>query len=208
MLLLRTLAYIVRRPGIHCFPAESRPSVCLFQACKIGQISPALSSPLRWLVSPVGQNRNMSSAYERTSTASLVSTHSDMLPIVPRPPQLPLSWNHTPEEITTLVTTAINRSTSVHDRVGALPPDPDHATFESVVLALARDEDKFDSEVQPLLFYQASQPPSAAMCCRLENLPKLDQNVSTDQSIRDASSEAAKRVRVREGILGIQIASF
>ncbi|OSD07237.1 Metalloprotease [Trametes coccinea BRFM310] len=88
------------------------------------------------------------------------------------PPQAPLQWNHTPEDILRLTKEAIAEYRAVEDRVAALAPA--ECTFESVFLALALAYAKRQSIVGPLEFYQ---------------------NVSTSQALRDASTEAESLIR-------------
>ncbi|TBU62281.1 metallopeptidase MepB [Dichomitus squalens] len=83
------------------------------------------------------------------------------------PPQPAPKWTHTPEEVLRLTKDAIAEERARLDKIGNLKPE--ECTFESVFLALAEGENKADSIVEPLTFYQ---------------------NVSPSKELRDASNEA------------------
>ncbi|CUA68218.1 metallopeptidase MepB [Rhizoctonia solani] len=89
-----------------------------------------------------------------------------------QPPQAPLRWDHTPETVLSQTKDAIAKSRSLQDKVAALSEAD--CNFTSVFLPLALDEAHLDVETGPLSFYQ---------------------NVSTDEKLRDASTEAEKLVR-------------
>ncbi|KAA1469830.1 metallopeptidase MepB [Dentipellis sp. KUC8613] len=88
------------------------------------------------------------------------------------PPQPAPKWSHTAEDITRLTKEAIERDRELQDKVAKLKPE--ECTFESVFLALAEAEAKFDAIAEPLSFYQ---------------------NVSASKELRDASNEAEVLVR-------------
>ncbi|KAI0632166.1 metallopeptidase MepB [Trametes polyzona] len=86
-----------------------------------------------------------------------------MLALVP--PQPPLRWTHTPEEIHKLAKEVIEEYRAAEDRIGALAPE--ESNFESLALALA--EAKRIATIEPLKFYQ---------------------NVSPSKELRDAANAA------------------
>ncbi|KAF8073822.1 metallopeptidase MepB [Lyophyllum atratum] len=88
------------------------------------------------------------------------------------PPQPPPSWNHTPEDISRITNEQIAIYRAKLDAVGALAPKD--SNFASVFLALQNEDARFDSETEPLTFYQ---------------------NVSPTKELRDASNEAESIVR-------------
>lgn len=88
------------------------------------------------------------------------------------PPQAPLRWDHTPETVLSLTKEAIATSRTLQDQIAALPAPK--CTFSTVFLPLALAEAHLDATTEPLSFYQ---------------------NVSPDQALRDASTEAEKLVR-------------
>ncbi|KAH9922802.1 metallopeptidase MepB [Epithele typhae] len=94
-----------------------------------------------------------------------------MPPLVP--PQPPLKWTHTPEEVLALTKDTIAADRATLDKLAALAPED--CTFESVrLVTLAEAEARFDAIVEPLSFYQ---------------------NVSTSKELRDASNDAEILVR-------------
>ncbi|KXN88219.1 Thimet oligopeptidase [Leucoagaricus sp. SymC.cos] len=88
------------------------------------------------------------------------------------PPQKPLEWNHSAEEITSLTKKAIDEDRALQDKVAALQPKD--CNFDSVFTALAYAETTLDAITEPLAFYQ---------------------NVSPSKELRDASNEAEALVR-------------
>ncbi|KAL1969834.1 hypothetical protein VTN77DRAFT_7343 [Rasamsonia byssochlamydoides] len=86
------------------------------------------------------------------------------------PPQAPPVFTATPTSIIEDTKRLIERSRKVQDQVAA-NVQPETATFANVMLPLAHDENAMTLEAHILAFYQA---------------------VSTDQKLRDASSEAEK----------------
>ncbi|KAG6917456.1 hypothetical protein DXG01_002433 [Tephrocybe rancida] len=88
------------------------------------------------------------------------------------PPQLPPSWNHSPEEVTRLNAEYVAANRAVEDAVGALPPKD--CKFASVFVALAEADARFEAGTEPLAFYQ---------------------NVSPSKELRDAANEAESVVR-------------
>ncbi|CAE6443248.1 unnamed protein product [Rhizoctonia solani] len=89
-----------------------------------------------------------------------------------QPPQAPLSWNHTPDSVLSYTKEAIAKSRTLQDKVAALPEID--CNFSSVFLPLALGEAHLDATTEPLSFYQ---------------------NVSTNEKLRDASTEAKKLAR-------------
>lgn len=87
-----------------------------------------------------------------------------------KPPQAPPLFTATPDSILADTKRLIETSRSVQDRV-ASSVKPADATFANTLLPLAQDENAMALEAHILAFYQA---------------------VSTDQKLRDASSEAEK----------------
>ncbi|KIO24317.1 hypothetical protein M407DRAFT_77092 [Tulasnella calospora MUT 4182] len=88
------------------------------------------------------------------------------------PPQEPLPWKHTPEEIRDKTNELIRDGRKFLDTIAALPEDK--CSFDSVFRALALHEAEFDTISEPLSFYQ---------------------NVSPDSKLRDASNDAEKLLR-------------
>ncbi|CAE6426029.1 unnamed protein product [Rhizoctonia solani] len=89
-----------------------------------------------------------------------------------QPPQAPISWDHTPDNVLSKTKEAIATSRTLQDKVAALSEAD--CNFGSVFLPLALSEAHLDATTEPLSFYQ---------------------NVSTDEKLRDASTEAEKLVR-------------
>ena len=90
-------------------------------------------------------------------------------------PQAPHNFHHTPEDILAIADGVIARNRALEDRIGALKPE--ECTFDSVVRPLALDEGAFDTESDPACFLSS---------------------VSTDKAVRDAATEATKRISVGE----------
>lgn len=88
------------------------------------------------------------------------------------PPQEPLSWKHTPEDIRDKTNEIIRDGRKFLDTIAALPEDK--CSFDSVFRALALHDAEFDTISEPLSFYQ---------------------NVSPDSKLRDASNDAEKLLR-------------
>ncbi|KAG8946958.1 hypothetical protein FRC04_011253 [Tulasnella sp. 424] len=88
------------------------------------------------------------------------------------PPQEPLAWKHTPEQIRDKTNELIRDGRKFLDTIAALPEDK--CSFDTVFKALALHEAEFDTLSEPLSFYQ---------------------NVSPDSKLRDASNEAEKLLR-------------
>ncbi|KAJ3573206.1 hypothetical protein NP233_g2580 [Leucocoprinus birnbaumii] len=88
------------------------------------------------------------------------------------PPQSPIDWNHSAEDITRLTQKAIDADRATLDKVGAL--DAKDCNFDSVFTTLAYAETEIDAITEPLAFYQ---------------------NVSTSKELRDASNDAEALVR-------------
>ncbi|KAL2012533.1 hypothetical protein VTN00DRAFT_58, partial [Thermoascus crustaceus] len=86
-----------------------------------------------------------------------------------KPPQAPPVFTATPKSIMDDTHRLIERSRKIQDQVASL--EPEAATFANVMLPLAQDENIMALESHILGFYQA---------------------VSTDQELRDASTEAEK----------------
>lgn len=112
-----------------------------------------------------------SSAPTKTSIFSnaFASSPEDMSLV---PPQKPIDWSHSAEDIPRLTQKAIDADRAVLDKVGAL--DPKDCNFDSVFTTLAYAETEIDAITEPLAFYQ---------------------NVSTSKELRDASNEAEALVR-------------
>ncbi|CEL52913.1 metallopeptidase MepB [Rhizoctonia solani AG-1 IB] len=89
-----------------------------------------------------------------------------------QPPQAPLRWDHSPEDVLSFTKEAIANSRQMQDTIAALPEAD--CNFTSVFLALGLAEAHLDATTEPLSFYQ---------------------NVSTNDKLRDASTEAEKLVR-------------
>ncbi|PFH53956.1 hypothetical protein AMATHDRAFT_38385 [Amanita thiersii Skay4041] len=88
------------------------------------------------------------------------------------PPQPPLFWEHTPEQIKKLAEEIIDKDRAVQDIIGALKLED--CNFQNVFLALAKEEQAFESVSEQLFFYQ---------------------NVSPSKELRDASNEAEILIR-------------
>ncbi|KAB5588391.1 Metallopeptidase MepB [Ceratobasidium theobromae] len=88
------------------------------------------------------------------------------------PPQAPPRWDHTPETVLSFTKEAIETSRKLQDQVAALPEAD--CNFSTVFVPLALDDAEFDVLTSPLLFYQ---------------------NVSPDEALRNAATEAEKLVR-------------
>ncbi|KAF9454736.1 zincin [Macrolepiota fuliginosa MF-IS2] len=86
------------------------------------------------------------------------------------PPQPPLEWNHSEDDISRLTKKAIEEDRVLQDKVAALTPKD--CNFDSVTLAHAETE--LDAVTEHLAFYQ---------------------NVSPEKELRDASNEAEALVR-------------
>ncbi|KII91031.1 hypothetical protein PLICRDRAFT_39628 [Plicaturopsis crispa FD-325 SS-3] len=93
------------------------------------------------------------------------STNTPMASLTP--PQAAPSWTHSPEDVLKLTKEAIESEKQLQDKVATLAPE--ECNFESVFVALADGEAKFESVTEPLAFYQ---------------------NVSPSKELRDASNEA------------------
>jgi len=89
-----------------------------------------------------------------------------------KPPQAPPLFTHTPESLLSSTDRLIQRSKALQDRIVA-EVTTDSATFHNVMLPFARDENDMSLETNIIGFYQA---------------------VSTDPALRDASTEAEKRM--------------
>ncbi|KAF2877491.1 hypothetical protein BDV95DRAFT_559390 [Massariosphaeria phaeospora] len=87
-----------------------------------------------------------------------------------KPPQLPPKFTATPSSLVEETKKLIERSRSVQDAIVAHVP-LEKATFDNVLLPMARDDNKMAIESHIIGFYQA---------------------VSTDKSLRDASTDAEK----------------
>ncbi|KKY24142.1 putative thimet oligopeptidase [Phaeomoniella chlamydospora] len=87
-----------------------------------------------------------------------------------RPPQAPPNFTGTPSSIVADTKKFIETSRTLYDGLAAQVSEKD-ATFHNVVLPMAHDENKFSLEAHILGFYQS---------------------MSTEQALRDASSEAEK----------------
>jgi metallopeptidase MepB len=97
--------------------------------------------------------------------------NSSMAPAVYRkPPQLPPKFVATPDSLVADTKALIERSRKVQDDI-VRHVTPEQASFDSVVLPVARDDNKMAIESHIIGFYQA---------------------VSTDKALRDASTEAEK----------------
>ncbi|KAG9019832.1 hypothetical protein FRB90_003421 [Tulasnella sp. 427] len=88
------------------------------------------------------------------------------------PPQEPLTWKHTPEEIREKTNQVIRDGRKFLDTIAALSEDK--CNFDSVFRALALHDAEFDVITEPLAFYQ---------------------NVSPDAKLREASNDAEKLLR-------------
>ncbi|EMC93474.1 hypothetical protein BAUCODRAFT_242737 [Baudoinia panamericana UAMH 10762] len=89
-----------------------------------------------------------------------------------KPPQAPPLFTHTPERLLQDTDRIIERSKSLQDRV-VKDVSQDKATFDSVLLPFAQDDDQMSLSTHIIGFYQA---------------------VSTDAKLRDASTEAEKKM--------------
>lgn len=85
----------------------------------------------------------------------------------------PHDFRYTAQSIAELTDRLIDKARKVEDKVATLKPE--ECTFESVVLPLSHDEDAFESASDPAIFMQS---------------------VSTDKSVRDAATEASKKISV------------
>ncbi|KAF8674541.1 Peptidase family M3 [Rhizoctonia solani] len=88
------------------------------------------------------------------------------------PPQAPLRWDHSPEDVMSFTKEAIENSRNMQDTVASLSES--ECSFGSVFLPLALAEAHLDATTEPLSFYQ---------------------NVSPNEKLRDAATEAEKLVR-------------
>jgi metallopeptidase MepB len=88
------------------------------------------------------------------------------------PPQPPPSFTHTPESLIKDTERILSNSKALQDRIVA-QVKPGSATFNNVVLPGAQDDNKMSLEAHIIGFYQA---------------------VSTDAKLRDASTEAEKKM--------------
>ncbi|EUC54471.1 metallopeptidase MepB [Rhizoctonia solani AG-3 Rhs1AP] len=115
-------------------------------------------------------------AYRALRLTRLASTFhkfkSGTMTIDIQPPQAPLSWEHTPDNVLSYTKEAIAKSRTLQDKVAALPEAD--CNFNSVILPLALAEAHLDATTEPLAFYQ---------------------NVSPDEKLRDAATEAEKLAR-------------
>lgn len=89
-----------------------------------------------------------------------------------KPPQAPPLFTHTPDKVLEATDRLIKQSKGMMDRVVA-DNKVDQATFDSVVKPMARSDDEMSLESHIVGFYQA---------------------VSTDAKLRDASTEAEKKM--------------
>jgi Zn-dependent oligopeptidase len=85
----------------------------------------------------------------------------------------PHDFHYTAETIAELADKYIDRNRKTEDKVAKLKPED--CTFDSVLLALSRDEEGFESAINPAIFMQS---------------------VSTDKAVRDAATEASKKISV------------
>ncbi|ELU36497.1 metallopeptidase MepB [Rhizoctonia solani AG-1 IA] len=84
----------------------------------------------------------------------------------------PLRWDHSPEDVMSFTKEAIENSRNMQDTVASLSES--ECSFGSVFLPLALAEAHLDATTEPLSFYQ---------------------NVSPNEKLRDAATEAEKLVR-------------
>ena len=89
-----------------------------------------------------------------------------------KPPQPPPLFTHTPESLITDTDRLLGDSKALQDRV-VRDVKPGHADFKNVMLPFARDDNEMSLESHIIGFYQA---------------------VSTDAKLRDASTEAEKKM--------------
>lgn len=89
------------------------------------------------------------------------------------PPVPPHDFHYTGESIAELTDKLIDKSRKTEDRVAKLKPE--ECTFESVLLPLSYDEDAFETASDPAIFMQS---------------------VSTDKAVRDAATEASRKISV------------
>ncbi|QIX00946.1 hypothetical protein AMS68_006463 [Peltaster fructicola] len=89
-----------------------------------------------------------------------------------RPPQAPPLFTHTPETLATVGNAMIERSKELQDKIVA-SNSLDAATFDTVILPMAQDDNEMSLESHIITFYQA---------------------VSTDAKLRDASTEVEKKL--------------
>ncbi|GAB7362923.1 hypothetical protein MBLNU230_g3223t1 [Neophaeotheca triangularis] len=89
-----------------------------------------------------------------------------------KPPQAPPLFTHTPQSVLSETDKLLKQSKSLQDGIVS-NNTPDSATFDSVLLPMARDDNKMALETHIIGFYSA---------------------VSTDAKLRDASTEAEKKM--------------
>ena len=89
-----------------------------------------------------------------------------------QPPQPPPLFTHTPESLISQTQKLLNANKGLQDRV-VKNVQPGHADFKSVLLPFAQDDNAMSLETHIIGFYQA---------------------VSTDAALRDASTEAEKKM--------------
>lgn len=89
-----------------------------------------------------------------------------------KPPQAPPLFTHTPADLEKVAERMMTRCKSLQDKIVA-SNTRDTATFDSVLLPMARDDDDMSLESHIITFYQA---------------------VSTDAALRDASTEVEKKL--------------
>lgn len=86
----------------------------------------------------------------------------------------PHNFHYTASSIAELTDKLIEKSRKVEDKVAGLKQED--CTFESVVLPLAYDEVAFETASDPAIFMQS---------------------VSTEKPVRDAATDASKKISVR-----------
>nr|AJD23200.1 metallopeptidase [Onygena corvina] len=134
---------------------------------------PALRLPLRAArpLSPSPSSARLSPAPPSRTTSRKTLTTATMAPAAFRvPPQAPPLFTGTPDSVVADTKRLIDLSRAVQDQV-AHDVSHDAASFDSVVLPLAHDENTMALESHILGFYQS---------------------VSTDSKLRDASTEAER----------------
>ncbi|KAK0266355.1 metalloendopeptidase [Friedmanniomyces endolithicus] len=89
-----------------------------------------------------------------------------------KPPQPPPLFTHTPDSLLQDTERIINQSKALQDRI-VKDVSPEHAEFKSVLQPFAQDDNRMSLETHIIGFYQA---------------------VSTDAKLRDASTEAEKKM--------------
>lgn len=89
---------------------------------------------------------------------------------VRKPPQTPLTYDHTPEELLQMAERAINAAGSVYERICSTV-NAEEATFDNVLLPLALSSNELDAAGQYIALFQG---------------------VSPDPAVRQASSDALK----------------